>query len=101
MGEKAIPCPLERSQGQPYPTLCEGLGPWQFFVPRAPDDQVLLCRQGPRTSRSADEAQLPTAHAPELTFREVTGEDTNLQAFVDAQSDLLEACPVDSLLSPL
>ena len=34
-------------------------------------------------------------------FRKVTGEDRrNLQALVDAQRDLLESCPVDSLLRP-
>ena len=33
-------------------------------------------------------------------FREVTGEDRNLQALVDASSDLLKACPMISLLRP-
>lgn len=71
------------------------------FGGRFADDQVLLCRQEPRTSGSADDALSPNARAPELTFREVLGEDRNLQVLVDAQSDLLEAGPVDSLLRPL
>lgn len=71
------------------------------FQGRFADDQVLLCRQEQRTSGSADDALSPTANPPELTFREVTGEDVNLQALIDAQSDLLEACPVGSLLRPL
>lgn len=71
------------------------------FQGRFADDQLLLCHKEPRTSQSADDALLTTAHGPELTFREVTGEDRNLQALVDAQSDLLEACPVDSLFRPL
>lgn len=71
------------------------------FRGRFADDQVLLCRQERRTSGSADDALSPTAHAPELTFRQVTGDDRSLQALVDAQCDLLEACPGESLLGPL
>ena len=71
------------------------------FRGRFANDQVLLCRQEQRTSGSADDALSPTAHAPELMFREVISEDRNLQALVDTQGDLLEACPVDSLLRPL
>ena len=39
-------------------------------------------------------------NAPELIFREVTGEDRNLQALVDASSNLLKAYPIISLLRP-
>lgn len=59
------------------------LGDFSFWG-RFADDQVLLCRQEQRTSGSADDALSLTAHAPELTFREMTCEDRNLQALVDA-----------------
>ena len=42
------------------------------FRGRFANNQVLLCRQEPRTSGSADDALSPTAPVPELTFREVT-----------------------------
>ena len=53
------------------------------FRGRFADDQVLFCRQEQRNSGGADNALSPTAHAPELTFREVISEDRNLQALID------------------
>jgi hypothetical protein len=71
------------------------------FRGRFPDQHVLLSRMEQTTSGRANDRLSQSTDVSQLAFRRVTNDDTCLQALVDAQCDLLEACPVDSLLRPL